>query len=220
MKLVIACATVIEEMLPLLPPDVCHRVLDFGLHTDPEKLHRSLQQAIDEADPSIDTIMLGYGLCSQGVIGLTAPHARLVVPRVDDCISIFLGSASAYRTQARLAPGTYYLTKGWIEAGESPFSEYDKTVRQYGPKRAKRIYQIMLRNYTRLALINTGHYHLERYRDYARRVAGRFALRYEEIDGSSELLTKMLAGDWKEEFIVIEPGKVLELAHFLTVDGT
>jgi hypothetical protein len=32
---VLACATVIEEMLPLLPPDVSYEVLDFGLHVNP-----------------------------------------------------------------------------------------------------------------------------------------------------------------------------------------
>ncbi|MGD0915165.1 MAG: hypothetical protein ABSB22_01795 [Thermodesulfobacteriota bacterium] len=41
-KVVIACATVIEEMLPLLPSDVGHRVLDFGLHMDPGKLRHSI----------------------------------------------------------------------------------------------------------------------------------------------------------------------------------
>ena len=62
----------------------------------------------------------GYGLCSQGVIGVRANDCTLVVPRVDDCIAIFLGSASAYKKQSRTEPGTYYLTKGWIEVGESP----------------------------------------------------------------------------------------------------
>lgn len=119
--LVIACATVIEEMLPLLPPDVGHRILDFGLHTDPPKLRKALQEAIDESKGRADTILLGYGLCSQGVIGLRANGCTLVVPRVDDCISIFLGSASAYKKQSRSEPGTYYLTKGWIEVEKAPF---------------------------------------------------------------------------------------------------
>lgn len=214
-RLVIACATVIEEMLPLLPPEVGHRVLDFGLHTDPAKLKQALQQAIDEADPAVDTIILGYGLCSQGVIGLKAGHSRLVVPRVDDCISIFLGSGAAYREQARSEPGTYYLTKGWIEAGESPFSEHEKTVQRYGAEKAERIYRIMLKNYKRLALINTGQYELERYRDYARRTAERFALRYEEVTGSTELVTKMINGAWDDDFIVVAPGDTIELHHFL-----
>jgi hypothetical protein len=214
MTFVIACATVIEEMLSLLPPDVGHRVLDFGLHTDPAKLREALQQAIDEVDPKVDMIILGYGLCSQGVIGLRASHATLVVPRVDDCISIFLGSSMAYRQQIESEPGTYYLTKGWIEVGESPFSEHEKVVQKYGLEKAERIYKIMLKNYTRLALINTGHYDLERYRDYARRTAERFSLRYEEIEGSTELVSKMINGPWDGEFIVVQPGETITIDRF------
>ena len=212
----IACATVIEEMLPLLPPGVGHRVLDFGLHTDPARLREALQQAIDEVetDPAVDTIILGYGLCSQGVIGLKGTHSRLVVPRVDDCISIFLGSGSAYHEQAQSEPGTYYLTKGWIEVGESPFSEHERTVQRYGPEKAERIYKLMLKNYKRLALINTGQYDVERYREYARHMAERFSLRYEEIEGSTELVLKMISGPWDGEFIVVKPGEVIELSHF------
>jgi hypothetical protein len=215
MTLVIACATVIEEMLPLLPREVSHHVLDFGLHTDPARLRWALQQAINEADSAVDTIILGYGLCSQGVIGLKAAHSKLVVPRVDDCISIFLGSGAAYREQTRSEPGTYYLTKGWIEVGESPFSEHEKTVQRYGPEKAERIYRIMLKNYTRLALINTGHHDLDRYRDYARRTAAQFSLRYEEIQGSTDLVNKMINGPWDEEFIVVQPGEAIGLEHFL-----
>jgi hypothetical protein len=216
MTFILACATVIEEMVPLLPSGVGYRVLDFGLHTDPAKLRHALQKAIDEVemDPSVDVIILGYGLCSQGVIGIKSSHSILVVPRVDDCISIFLGSASAYRNQARLEPGTYYLTKGWIEVGESPFSEYDATVQRFGREKAERIYQMMFQHYKRLALINTGQYELERYREYARRTADRFSLRYEEIEGSTELVTKMINGPWDKEFIVVEPGRAIELEQF------
>ena len=69
---VIACATVIEEMLPLLPADVSHEVLDFGLHLRPEKLRKVLQAKIDEASQSADVLLLGYGLCSMAVVGLQA----------------------------------------------------------------------------------------------------------------------------------------------------
>jgi hypothetical protein len=48
---------------------------------------------------------------------------------------------------------------------------------------AARMVGLMLRNYKRLALINTGAADIERYRDYARRAADRFGLRFEEIAG-------------------------------------
>jgi hypothetical protein len=211
---VIACATVIEEMLPLLPPGVNHQVLDFGLHVDPESLKRALQDAVDASVPPAETIVLGYGLCSQAVIGLRANGCTLVIPRVDDCIAIFLGSGEVYRQQFRAEPGTYYLTKGWIEAGDGPFAEHDRLVARYGQEKAEWVTHEMLKNYTRLALINTGQCELERYRAYARRTATRFGLRYEEIAGSTALVKKMVHGPWDEEFVVVPPGGAVCYEHF------
>ena len=53
--------------------------------------------------------------------------------------------------------------------------------------------RLMLNNYKRLALINTGQHELERYRDYARRTAMRFGLKYEEIEGSTIYKKLLLA---------------------------
>ena len=102
---VIACATVIEEMRPLLPADVPYDVLDFGLHLRPQDLKRALQEEIDEASQQAEVVILGYGLCSMAVVGLQATTATLVVSRSDDCIAIFLGSCDAYKQQASKEPG-------------------------------------------------------------------------------------------------------------------
>ena len=212
--LVMACATVIEEMLPLLPPGMQHSVFDFGLHVNPDRLRRTLQAAIDAVDEPIDTIILGYGLCSQAVIGISSPRCTLVVPRVDDCIAIFLGSRSAYKEQSRAEPGTYYLTKGWIEVGDTPFAEHDRLIQRYGKERAERMLQLMLVNYKRLALIDTGQYELERYREYARNTAERFNLRFEEIEGSNDLIKKMIYGPWDDEIVVVPPGEPFRYEHF------
>lgn len=212
--LVMACATVIEEMLPHIPEGMHHQVFDFGLHVNPDKLRKTLQAAINEVSGEYDTIILGYGLCSQAIIGITANRCRLVVPRVDDCIAIFMGSRQTYNSQARSEPGTYYLTKGWIEVGDTPFSEYDHIVEKYGKEKADRIFEMMMGNYTRLALINTGQYEIETYRNYTQEAAGKFNLRYEEIAGSEVLVKKMLFGPWDEEFVVIQPGEAFTLDQF------
>ena len=65
----IGCAAVIEEMLPLLPPDLAYEILEFGLHFRPSNLKNALQRAIDASAPDVDTIILGYGLCSNGAMG-------------------------------------------------------------------------------------------------------------------------------------------------------
>jgi hypothetical protein len=211
---VIACATVIEELRPLLPADVPYEVLDFGLHLKPQELKRVLQEKIDEASQSAEVVILGYGLCSMAVVGLQATTATLVVSRSDDCIAIFLGSCAAYKQQTSQEPGTYYLTKGWIEAGDSPFSDYDKMAAKYGEAKAMRMMKLVLKNYTRLAFINTGDYNLDRYRDYARQTSEKFDLRYEEIDGSAALVQKLIAGPWDDEFVVAAPGETITYGMF------
>ena len=215
---VIACATVIEEMVPFLPPEVPHEILDFGLHLEPQKLKRVLQEKIDEASEYADVLLLGYGLCSMAVVGLKATNATLVIPRTDDCIAIFLGSCSAYKEQSAKEPGTYYLTKGWIEVGDTPFEEHQKLIEKFGEEKAVRMTKLMLKNYRRLAFINTGTYEVERYRDTSREIAKEFELNFEEIQGSSSMIEKMIAGPWDEEFLVVMPGQTIEYQDFVNND--
>jgi hypothetical protein len=214
---VIACETVIEEMLPFLPSNMPHEVLDFGLHLVPDDLRKSLQQSIDNTDPSIKTIILGYGLCAMAVVGLKSKKRTLVIPRMDDCIGIFLGSREAYSKQQSTEPGTYYLTKGWIEVNDTPLEEFKRMEKRYGTERANRMMSLMLKNYTRIAYIDTGLKDQEKYRDYSKEVARHFDLKYEEIAGSNGLVKQMLFGPWDEElFVVVSPGKRVEYVDFKT----
>ena len=214
---VIACATVIEEMLPYMPADMAYQVLDFGLHQSPGKLRDQLQAAVDASGSQFDTLLLGYGLCSLAVIGLHTNQSTLVMPRVDDCIAIFLGSHQAYSEQAKKEPGTYYLTKGWIEVADTPFDEFERMVAQFGEARASRLMKTILKHYTRLVYIDTGHSDKQHYVEYARKTAEKFDLRFEEIPGSNALIMKMLTGPWDQEFLVVEPGKTVTYLDFKSV---
>jgi hypothetical protein len=203
---VLACATVIEEITSLLPNEIASETLDFGLHLRPEHLKTTLQERINEASQHADVLLLGYGLCSMAVVGLRATTAHLVIPRTDDCIAIFLGSCKAYKEQSKKEPGTYYLTKGWIEVGDTPFDEHRFLIEKYGQEKADRMTRLLLKNYRRLAFINTGQYEIEKYREYSKKTADEFGLRFEEIEGSPSLVQKLVAGPWDEEFVVIPPG--------------
>lgn len=198
----------------MIPPDMEYEVLDLGMHVQPERLKGILQEAINKSALKVDYIILGYGLCSQAVVGLKAEGCTLIVPRLDDCIAIFLGSQAAYRGQLSQIPGTYYLTKGWIEAGDTPIDEYNALVKKYGEKRAAKIVNKMLQNYTRLALINSGQYELERYRSIARRMAEQLNLQYEEIQGSNIFIKKMLYGPWDDDFVIAKPGDTISFIDF------
>lgn len=210
-----ACAIVVEEFRSVLPEKMPCHVLDFRLHMSPDKLHQTLQESINTEAVNYDTVILGYGLCAQAVIGIQASCCRLIVPKVDDCIALFLGSRSDYKDRHRSHPGTYYLTNGWIRKGDTPFSEYEHAVQKYGKERADRIIKIMLANYNQLTLIDNGVHDMGESRDYARRTAERFGLKFEELKGSSRMLIKLVNGPWDDEVVVIEKGESIQFEHFL-----
>ena len=73
-----------------------------------------------------EAVLLGYGLCSNGLLGLRARAIPLVVPRAHDCITLFLGSKERYLDYFMSHPGVYFKTTGWIERGEG--------LAQFGPE--------------------------------------------------------------------------------------
>ena len=217
----ISCRVMIDEIKLFLPEGVATEVFEISLHNRPEVLRAKLQEAIDASDGIYDPVYLGYGLCGMAVVGLMAKKSRLVVPKNDDCIAIFLGSRQERLNQLASAPGTYFLTQGYIgDKGGSVFSDYDRVVKKYGREKAEKLMTKMLGNYNRLAYIRLPNVStLEADREYSRTVAARFNMRYEEINGTTSLLKRMLEGDWGDDFVVVEPGQPIKTEHFLYLAG-
>ena len=98
--------------------------------------------------------------------------------------------------------------------GDSPFEEHKLLIEKYGREKAERMTKLMLKNYKRLAFINTGQYEIEKYREYSKKKADEFGLRFEEIEGSPTLVKKLLYGPWDDEFVVVSPGETISYQHF------
>jgi len=105
------------------------QILEIGLHNEPEELHEEVQRAIDATDAGSDYILLAYGICSNGLAGITARDVPLIIPRAHDCITFFLGSKERYSQEFAQHPGTHYYTCGWIEDKEGYQEEEESMLR-------------------------------------------------------------------------------------------
>ena len=160
----IACPAVLGELADGATDGVDCRELEAQLHVSPERLKEALRAAVAEADVPGATIVLGYGLCSNSVLGLKTEHATLVVPRVDDCIAMLLGSNEAFSAESEKERGSYYVAKAYLEECDTIMSEHEKLVEKRGRERAERMMRLLLKHYTRIVLVDTGRYDLEPYR--------------------------------------------------------
>ena len=209
---IIACETLRDEVTRVAR-DVEVEFAQGLLHDYPDKLRATLNERI-AATPGRRTILLGYGRCSNGAAGLVAGPHRLVLPAVDDCISLLLGSRRAYLEQFAAHPGTYYYTRGWVDYIEDPYQEYLKMIPKYGERKAEQLARMILANYTRVALVDTGTYPRERYEPYVRTVAAFYRVSVHMLPGSLRLFEKLVHGPHDAEFLVIEPGGTLDESLF------
>jgi hypothetical protein len=212
-RVIIACRVMKPEIDSLVgtAPYIELRYLDASLHETPDRMPQLIQDQIDEIKSYASQIVLGYGLCSNGIVGLKAPMQDLIIPCAHDCITLFLGSRTAYDTIFKKKPGTYYLTPGWVEERKDPLGYMEKSyVPKMGREMAEWGIKEELKNYTHIVLINTNSANMEPLRKIAKENARFLDKKYEEIPGLPDYFEKIIFGPHLEkDFIRLKPGETM-----------
>lgn len=208
----IACKTIEDEVIKAL--ECCNKKPDLawiesGLHNTPELLKKTIQEKIETLDGK-RYLLLAFGLCGNALLGLKAQKATLVVPRVDDCISLFLGGNQNRRALEREARA-YYLTRGWLRYENNIRDEYEKSLTRYGREKTNRLFTVMLKHYTDLTVIDTGAYDLDSFQKETTTIAAALGLRHRVIQGETTILDDLVAGRWQQHCVLIKPGQAITL---------
>ncbi|THB72390.1 MAG: DUF1638 domain-containing protein [Desulfobacteraceae bacterium] len=215
-----------------LGADIRFKFHEGGLHSTPDKLHTRLQEAIDDIDRTHaspgphDRIIIGYGVCGKGTIGIQSRNIPLVIPRVHDCIALFLGGDDAYKREFDKYPGTYYLSAGWCEENTEPVSQrnqvayygehrlhYDDLVEKHGETAANHTFDFLnswQKNYQRAAFIETGAKSSGKFEKKAKEMASTYGWKYDKILGSQALIEKLITAEASTtEILVVPKGHVI-----------
>lgn len=218
--------------------------IEQHLHNTPDVMTVKLQEAIDSVNKNYDKILLGYGLCSNGVVGLKSEKHEILIPKVDDCISLFLGSKKRYLEEFKKDPATYYLCRGWIEYGGDPYRGYlvwtgqenkipaswirtgqkDIYGRRYDNEMAKFLFVEMMKNYTQVTLIDNDDLE-EIHKEYTKDMVDFMSRMLEKkiilkvIKGSSEFLEKLAKCQYDEvNFLKFKPGRKILQEDFMSLE--
>jgi len=198
-------------------------------HNVPAALTQQLQAEIDRIESGddsysndagpFDAIVLGYGLCSNAVVGLHSSKYPLVIPRIHDCTSLLLGSKERYQHCFQTYPGSFFMSKGWLEVGESQseallkrrYLEYmEKYEDEEIVQELMELEEEMVRNYKNSIFIRWPGLEDAQARELVKQDAEKRNWNYLELDGSPRLMTKLVEGDWDaEDFLVVQPGQTV-----------
>lgn len=181
--------------------------MERGYHNTPDLLRQKLQEAIDSHQDQ-DCLLLAYGLCGNGLEGITSAGTALVLPRFDDCINMLL-CTGARRQRGLTRARSFYLTGGWTRDNEAILQKHQEHIEQYGEEMADYILETMYSGYESLSIIDTGCYELKPVQAYAEEAGRLLDLAVEKDPGSVRILEQLISGPWDNNFIVQEPGAVL-----------
>ncbi|MBW8000832.1 MAG: DUF1638 domain-containing protein [Planctomycetes bacterium] len=197
--------------------------MEQGLHNQPDDLRRQVQDVInrthDKCSNKYDASLLGYGLCSNGIAGLSA-QIPIVVPRGHDCVTLLLGSKDKYKEYFEAHRGVYWYSSGWISTGTMPSKErYEKNLAEYkekyGDDNAEYLMQVeqdWIKEYNWAAYIDWDLATSQNDKKYTKACADYLGWKYDEIKGDPALIQKLLDGQWDDkDFLIVNPGqKIVE----------
>jgi hypothetical protein len=201
---VIACEVMKEEILsiePLLDQEFEFVSMDFHLY--PKKLGTELQNIIDRS-LGYDRIILAFGLCGGAARGLKAANCPITIPRVHDCISVFLCPNGRCVCDFKKEIGTFYLSCGWMITEKSILSDHKRILEKFGSKKAFRVLDRMYDGYKKVLFICTGSPMQDKVIVQSKEIAQLLNVRHEMIQGKTTFIEKIVRGPWDDiDFINI-----------------
>lgn len=192
-----------------------------GLHNTPDKLRDEVQKILnitkDVQNRPYDAILLGYGLCSNGIVGLKA-DIPIIVPRGHDCMTILLGSKEKYKEYFDSHKGIYWYSPGWIENNDMPGKDrFEKTLAEYTEKYGEdnaqylmEIEQTWMKEYSWATYIDWPNPNAQKYKEYTKNCADYLHWGFDVVQGDPSYIQRMVDGDWNdEEFLTVKPSQTI-----------
>ena len=212
---IIGCKTLENELLRAMSECGCTydvKWVKSGLHNTPNKLTEALQDVLDSLAGNSSRVIMAIGYCGNALVGLRTGDITLIIPRVDDCISLLLGS---YKNKCEHVKdnNAYFITEGWLRGERNIWCEYKYTINKYGEETGSKIFEAMFGNYKTLTILDTGCFDIPSIMGEVKAIADTLKLDHKVVPATIAYIKNLLTGPWNHtSFLVIPPQSVISQA--------
>ena len=187
--------------------------LDRKYHAEPKQMREKIIEAEKNLPENVDTVLVAMGFCG-GSWDQVIFSRRVVIPRVDDCISLLLQKTDDYvpnlkktghMYMAETDPDDFNIEKLCTDLPKA-FEGIDE----------EKLLHMLFDNYHYLDIVDTGlnDCYSEEYVRKAQKNADAMNVALDYIEGGNLLLEKLVSGRWDEQFLVAEPGHLIRHGDF------
>lgn len=194
--------------------------LEKNLHDYPDELQTNIQytinliEALNERNienKQFDAIVLGYGLCSNGILGLTSKTLPIIAPKCVDCMALFLGSNQKYTYLTHTYKQISWYNKAWIENSFVPSTETYEVDDDLNPNALQSIDDILfaeleaLNNKQYAVFIKSKIFDDSELQAFIEKTAKFFKWEFIKVDGDMSYFRALLSGKWDDRLFLTCP---------------
>ena len=163
-------------------------------------------EVLDALPVSCETVLAAMGYCG-GSWNHIPLSRRVIVPKVDDCITLLLHMDDTPHGNLKKAGHIYF--RDCDTGAYSIESMKEEICRTYGMEFGTSIFGSWFQNYTNADIIDTGVYdcYSEEYVTEAQKNADLIRCSLGYVESSNRILEKLVSGQWDAQFVVLESGQ-------------
>ena len=187
--------------------------LNRALHSQPKNMRQCLMDVLNALPESITTVLIAMGYCGGSLDNICA-RQRLVIPNLDDCITMLLTKTDAQEGNLKQRGHMYFRDSEC--GGVNVQRMLDNLRREYGMERGTGIFGMWFADYTHADIIDTGVFdcYEESYVESIQKQADLIRCELGYVEGSNRILEKLVSGQWDEQFLIVPSGTVLTKSAF------
>ena len=168
------------------------RYLNRIYHRDPAEMQEHIKAELERMPEEIDTVLVCMGFCG-GSWNQVQSRYRLVIPRVDDCVSLLLQTKDDPVSNLK-TPGHLYV-RAMDPSTESFKAIFERLVKAYN--------------------VGINQCRRPEYAAVVKKDADWLGAKMEYVEAGTHLLEKLFRGMWDDQFLVLEPGRAVQKEEML-----
>ncbi len=220
---ILACTSLkdyVEEAQKRLGTNIKAIYVSRLYHRDPKEMREHIIEKLDNLPEGTDTVLVCMGYCGGSWEGVAKNSCRIVLPRIDDCVSLVMQLTDEPKSNLKEDRHFYVRDKDPAKESIKAIFEHMANAQDLDQETREKYHKHWQDMYEEIDIIDTpiNDARSQEYFDKVKVDADWLDARLEYVMGGTHMIEKLIKGDWDDQFLVLEPGEPATKAEMLIYD--
>ena len=186
-------------------------------HRDPKEMREHILEKLDNLPEGTENVLVCMGYCGGSWEGVAKNSCRIVLPRIDDCVSLVMQLTDEPKSNLKEDKHFYVRDKDPSKESIKAIFEHMANAQNLDQETREKYHKHWQDMYEEIDIIDTpiNDARSQEYYDKVKVDADWLDARLEYVMGGTHMIEKLIKGDWDDQFLVLEPGEPATKAEML-----